>query len=1324
MNENISKKVRTGFKENKVHALSTNENNVEVIDLDDALCGVKDDFATNGKCLKNQTSATTVTVGSGEKNLSGKSELIGSVSDFTTNNGDFKKPSKKNQPTISYVQIFRYATSFDYVLLIIGTLAAAAHGAALPVLLIFFGELTNDFVNFGSLDTASLAQVNLSDKISTNSVRFCVIAIIVWICGAIQIICWTFQAVRQTKKIRVLFFQSILRQDIGFFDVNSAGELNTRMADDIGKIQSGIGDKVSITIMNVVRTMTSFIISMVYSWKLALVVLAVSPALAISAAILYTIGGKFTKEELDSYAKAGAVAEEVISSIRTVVAFGGQEKECERYEENLLHARKVGLKKGLVSGASLGFLFLCLFAMYGLGFWYGSTLVLAGEIVVGDLLTSFFSVVVGAFTLGQAGSHISEFGAGKVAAYKVFEIIDRVPPIDSESEDGYRPENVNGEVSLNNVNFSYPSRTDLQVLNNVSFKLETGKTTALCGQSGCGKSTCVQLIQRFYDPESGAIEVDGIDIRTLNLRWLREHIGVVSQEPILFDTTIAENIKYGRDGVTDEEIEEATKQSNAYDFIMKLPDKFETMVGEGGAQMSGGQKQRIAIARAIVRDPKILLLDEATSALDTESEGVVQAALDRAAKGRTTLVIAHRLSTIRNADKIIGFHEGIAVEQGTHRELLKIENGVYQNLVHMQSYGAADNLHGEFQHNSYASKEHKKPMHRLTSAKSVKSKQTIVDIESAQDDGALPVVSFWRILAFNKSEKWFILLGCLAAAVNGGIQPIFAILFSEILAVFSETNESTKQARITLYALLFVAVGAATFLAYLAQLSAFAKSGEELTLRLRLMSFRAVLHQEIGYFDDPANNTGALTTRLATDASKVQGATGIRLATIMQSFAALGVGLGIAFAYGWQVALLALAFVPFIAAAGILQGQLLVGQASTETKAYEKAGQVAVEGTLNIRTIASLTLEKAFHQRYVNALEIPYKKSLRKAYAFGITYGFSQCVAFFAYAACFRFGAWLVEQELIAFQNIFKVLLAVVFGALAAGQTSAYAPDYAQAKTSAARIVKLLDRVPLIDSYSKRGDVPAISSGNVLFKDVQFTYPSRPDIQVLKGLTQIVCPGQTVALVGQSGCGKSTCIQLLERFYDPSDGSVSVDGHLSNELQLSWLRSQFGIVSQEPVLFDRSIADNIRYGDNSRSADLKEVIAAAKNANIHSFIEGLPDGYDTNVGSKGAQLSGGQKQRVAIARALLRNPKVLLLDEATSALDTESEKIVQAALDAASEGRTCIVIAHRLSTVKNADVIAVIENGSVVERGTHNELLALKGSYFSLVNAQLHKKEA
>lgn len=294
----------------------------------------------------------------------------------------------------------------------------------------------------------------------------------------------------------------------------------------------------------------------------------------------------------------------------------------------------------------------------------------------------------------------------------------------------------------------------------------------------------------------------------------------------------------------------------------------------------------------------------------------------------------------------------------------------------------------------------------------------------------------------------------------------------------------------------------------------------------------------------------------------------------------------------------------------------------------------------------------------------------------------------------------------------------LTYGAVAVGQTLSFAPEYAKARSAAAHLFALFNREPAIDSYSLQGQKLNNCQGTLELRQVSFNYQSRPDVPVLQDLSVTIGSGQTVAFVGSSGCGKSTSVQLLQRFYDPCQGAVLFDNTDIKNLNVQWLRSQIGIVSQEPVLFDCSIAENIAYGDNSRKVSLDEIQRAAKAANIHSFIEDLPEKYNTPVGAKGTQLSGGQKQRIAIARALIRSPKVLLLDEATSALDNESEKVVQQALDQARKGRTCIMIAHRLSTVQNADLIIVMKNGRVIEMGTHQQLITNRGAYFHLVNAQ------
>ncbi|NXT66580.1 MDR1 protein, partial [Chaetops frenatus] len=1232
---------------------------------------------------------------------------------------------------------FRYADGVDALLMIVGLVAAAANGTGMPLMIIIFGEMTNSFVLSGvdsngkklKLDFSTYCSscpsdpgVDIEGEMTKFAYYYVGIGFAVFILSIIQV--WTFlvTATRQTARIRQKFFFAVLHQEMAWFDTTQIGTLNTRLTDDINTIREGIGDKISIFLQFFSTFVSGLIIGFIYGWKLTLVVMSVSPLLAASAAVWSTLLASLTAKELSAYAKAGAVAEEILTAIRTVVAFNGQQKALEKYDANLEMAKRVGMKKSITTNTCLGLSQFFIFGSYALAFWYGTKLTAEDpHYDIGRVLIVFFSVLVGAFSVGQAAPNLESVANARGAAYEVYKIINKKRLIDSSSKEGYKPDELVGEIQFRNIHFSYPSRPDVKILKGLNLKVQTGKTIALVGASGCGKSTTVQLLQRFYDPDQGEITLDGRDIRTLNTKWLRENIGIVSQEPVLFATTIAENIRYGREDISDADIEQAAKEANAFDFISRLPDKFNTMVGERGAQLSGGQKQRIAIARALARNPKILLLDEATSALDTQSESIVQAALDKARAGRTTIVIAHRLSTIRTADTIAGFEKGVVVEQGTHSELM-LQKGVYYSLV-MQQVRAnllAFLLHfrklsnGGWSH--FLSSSCMLAVSRITkTVHCSKPNENPLCGEFYEEN--LPAVPYSKILALNKPEWFYVLLGVIAAAVIGAVHPAFAVIFGKIIGAFQERDPEKRSKNTVVLSLVFLLLGVIILAAYIIQGFMFGKSGETLTMRLRSLSFRALLQQEIGWYDDQKNAVGVLLTRLATDASQVKGATGSRLALMTMTVFTLVTAVVIAFVYGWQLTLLILACIPFIVGANAVSASSMSGHAAEDQKALEEAGRISTESVENIRTVASLTREEAFYERYVASLNHTYRKSLKKAPFYGFTYGVAQCSEYFINAAVFRFGAWLIANCLTNFENVFIVFSSVIFAAMNVGQSASMAPDYGKARVSAQRIFQLLDRKPLIDSYSEQGEKLSHFEGNIEFRNIHFVYPTRPGVQVLQGLNVKVNKGQTLALVGSSGCGKSTSIQLLERFYDPVEGQVLADGFDTRSLHLQWLRSRLGLVSQEPILFDCSIAENIQYGDNSRVVSQEEIEEAAKAANIHAFIEKLPEKYNTRVGEKGTQLSGGQKQRIAIARALVRNPAVLLLDEATSALDTESEKIVQRALDNARRGRTCIVIAHRLSTVQTADVIVVIRNGRVVEQGTHSQLLAKEGHYYALVNA-------
>ncbi|CAF1039780.1 unnamed protein product [Rotaria sp. Silwood1] len=1260
---------------------------------------------------------------------------------------------------VGFLSLFRFANRTEVFYMMIGSIAALAHGAAFPLMLLIFGNLTDIFTGrtfdlcsenltkydqfceegvmltpenfYNEIMKCNLTAANLTlpnidflGNIRQQSIWLTIMGCATIVVGYFQVSLWSVACERQTRRLRETLFRSILNKEIAYFDTHKTGQLSTRLTEDVSKVHDGIGDKVGSALQFIAAFFAGLILGLIRGWKLTLVILSVSPLLFGSAYIFTRITATMTSQELKAYAKAGAIAEEVFSSIRTVFAYNGATYELKRYEKHLRSAKLSGIRKGGLNGMLMGGIFCLIFCTYALGFWYGAKLVRDEGFSIGGILIVFFSIITAVFSLGQAAPHLQSVAQARGAAFTLWNIIDTPSTITINHPDSVTKKKLIGDIKFTNVHFSYPSRSDVPVLSELSFTAQSGQTTALVGSSGCGKSTCIQLLQRFYDPIDGSVEIDDLPVSQYNLGWLRGHIGVVSQEPILFQTTIKENILFGKMNATQDEVEQAAKMANAHDFIMELPDKYGTLVGERGAQLSGGQKQRIAIARALIRNPRILLLDEATSALDRESESVVQDALDRASKGRTTIVIAHRLSTIVNASKIVVLDKGSVIEEGNHKTLMD-ERGVYYGLVEAQNLHV-DEKDGKIDEDddtpAIYTYERKRTMSDHlrrgtdTSAEKIEmtDKTNQIDI-TTEYTGPSP---FFTMLKMNRPELTIIIFACLSCLCNGGIQPAFGVILSKVIAVFQMCDKNVQERRILMYVLLFMGLGFLMLFTMFFQSFLFAISGENLTQRLRAKIFQTLLKQDITYFDQPENNTGALCTRLATEASDVQGATGIRIGTMLQNIANLGVGIILAFIYGWSLTLLMLAFVPFMIVAGFLQMYLMTGFANKDKKALEDAGKIAVEAISNIRTVAQLTKEKHFGDEYCKLLEFPFRNSLKRAHIYGILFSISDSIMFFAQAALFTFGAWRVEQGAMTFENIMLVMNCILFGAMAVGQTASMSPDYSKAIASSKKILILFNRRPTINNSSTVGKELKNFNGQIDLNNLDFHYPNRQEVQVLKKFNLKIAPYEQVALVGSSGCGKSTIIQLLEHFYDPTGGQILINENELSTLNLQWWRSQIGFVSQEPILFDATIKENIAYGDTSREVPFDEIQEAAKNANIHDFIISLPQQYETNVGSKGTQLSGGQKQRIAIARALIRNPKVLLLDEATSALDTENERIVQEALDQVSKGRTTIVIAHRLSTIQNSDRICVLRRGNIVESGKHDELLTRKGYYYRLAQTR------
>lgn len=523
------------------------------------------------------------------------------------------------------------------------------------------------------------------------------------------------------------------------------------------------------------------------------------------------------------------------------------------------------------------------------------------------------------------------------------------------------------------------------------------------------------------------------------------------------------------------------------------------------------------------------------------------------------------------------------------------------------------------------------------------------------------------------------------------------------------------------WCLMFLMLAFVQFIAYSIQGTLFAKCSERLIHRVRDQAFRTMLRQDIEFFDLDENSAGSLTSFLSTETTHVAGLSGVTLGTLLLVTTTLISACTLALAIGWKLALVCIATIPILLACGFLRFYMLARFQRRARSAYSGSASYASEAITAIRTVASLTRENDVLNQYRASLAAQQRASLRSILKSSALYAASQSLMFLAFALAFWYGGTLIAKLEYGMFTFFVVFSAVIFGAQSAGTVFSFAPDMGKAAESARSLKALFDRKPLIDTWSTDGDKLDSVDGHLEFRDVHFRYPTRPEQPVLRGLNLTVSPGQYIALVGPSGCGKSTTIALLERFYDPLGGGVYVDGKEISSLNVNDYRRHIALVSQEPTLYQGTIRENILLGAATDVSDA-QIEYACKEANIFDFIISLPDGFNTVVGSKGALLSGGQKQRIAIARALIRDPKILLLDEATSALDSESEHVVQAALDKAAKGRTTIAVAHRLSTIQKADIIYVFDQGRIVESGRHNDLMKKGGRYAELVNLQSLEK--
>ena len=1127
-------------------------------------------------------------------------------------------------------------------------------------------------------------------------------------------------------QVRERLYQHCLALGPGYFDQSRTGDGVLTLADGVERLEAFFGRYLPQLTVAVLTPPLIFAFMAFIDWPIAVIFLVFALATLLIPNTLAKWNTEKNLKRRDAYGALGADFLDSVQGLSTLKAFGQS-----RARGDLLATRSRQLFRatmGVLAANSLNsaVTLMGISAAAALALGFGAWRVSQGDMELRPLLivlmlgVEIFRPLRELIQLGHEGM------IALASAQAVYEILD-TPIQVRESETGTR--RVNGteptlapELVFENVTFGYQSGRR-PALEQVSFTLHAGESLGLVGPSGAGKSTVVSLALRFFDPQQGRILLGGQDLRELPLDYLRRHVAVVGQDTYLFHGTVAENLRFAKPGATQQEIQDAANVANAHDFIEALPDGYDTVVGERAIRLSGGQRQRIAIARALLKDAPILILDEALSSVDTENEATIQKALDHLMEGRTTLTIAHRLSSVIGANRILVLDEGRLVESGSHQELVAA-GGVYTQLMANQQ-----TMQDNQQNGHPVSHQHAVPQQVTAEAGAAgvnahppahahrhnhrheRVPHAVGDhahsrtpTSHRRPSGMLALGGRLLILV----RPWWgqlILTFLLGVGHHGsviGLAVIGALLVGQVVTGGSLT---------LLLVLLGVFVPLVGFFTW-------AESWQAHDMAYRLLNeMRVDMYRKL----DPLapaymvkRRSGDLVSIVGSDIETVEY---FFAHTITPAFVAVVVPAGVLAVLAVIAWPLALVLAPFLLAVAVspLMAQARSEQLATEVR--ERLGDIhahMVDSLQGLREVA------AFGRGPERQAEIArngwafahFQNRFLKVRSFQVS--FIEAMTALGSLCVLTLGVWLLTQgEMSRPQLILSVVLsAAAFAPIA--DIARTIKQLMETTASARRVFEVHDEsVPVVDGPGANS--PA-SAPAIRFQDVSFAY-GRHEPQALHQVSFDLPPGSTTALVGPSGAGKTTCANLLMRFWDADTGRVVLENDDLRSFNLDDLRGQIALVSQDTYLFNDTIRSNIRLG--RQDASDSEVEEAARQANAHDFITSFPDGYETMVGERGAQLSGGQRQRIAIARALLKNAPILILDEATSHLDAVNEQQLRLALDRLMEGRTTLVIAHRLSTVRDADQIVVLDDGDMVEHGTHQELLHRQGLYARLVAAQL-----
>jgi ATP-binding cassette subfamily C protein CydCD len=1102
-------------------------------------------------------------------------------------------------------------------------------------------------------------------------------------------------AFRVQARLRQRLYDHLMRLGPAYLTHERTGPVATSMVEGVQQLEVYFGQFLPQLVVAVATPILIFAFVAFVDLPVAAVLVGAALVTLIAPALWHRRDRRASYARNRAYAAFGAELLDALQGLATLKAFGQSgerarllgRKSHDLFQSTmwLLGANTMGrgiTDAGMAIGAA---------AALALGAWRVSTgaMDLAALLVILMLGVEVFRPLRELRMLLHAGM------LGTAAARGILDLLGARPAI-SERATAVDTAALPPTVTFEDVKFAYPGARRI-AHEGVSFHVGDGQRVAFVGPSGSGKSTVVRLLLRFYDPDTGCVRIGGRDVRELSLADLRRRIAVVSQDTYLFHGTVEDNLRMGKPAATPAELEAAARAAHAHEFIARLPEGYRTIVGERGVRLSGGQRQRIAIARALLRDAPILVLDEALSSVDAESEAVIQAALDRLMEGRTTLIFAHRLSSVIGADRIVVLERGRVAESGTHAELL-LRRGPYWRLMspQLETVGRVDQtlaLDGGGTASGDAETD---------GGGAASADDSVVRAAGLSWLQALPILS--RLIRGYRAR--------LGVTFGLGVARVGAIIAVGVLSALVVRAVKRGEPYGGLLLALAVAAPLAGLLHWLESWLAH-DMAYRLLNDMRLALFRKLDALAPAYLT--RRRSGDLVAVATHDVELIEYFFAHTVTPVLVAILVPLAVLGTLAAFGW---LLAVALLPFLIYAALSP---LLRRAHIDrlgSQAREVSGDLSAHTVDSIQGIAEIVAfqrersrgeELAARAGAYLAARMPFLADLTREHAL------HEAVTGLGGLAIIAAGAALVTAGRLDAPMLPLLTLLALAAFIPLWEVAQVGRQLADTLGATRRVHAIhSEPVPVRDGPGLPG--PRTTGAMLTLEDVTFTYPGRRR-PALAGVSLTVPAGSTVALVGSSGAGKTTIAHLCLRFWDPDAGEIRLAGHDLRAWRLDDLRREIALVAQDTYLFNDTLRANVLLArPGATDAELR---AALERASLGDLIEALPEGIDTVVGERGLQLSGGQRQRVAIARAFLKDAPVLILDEATSHLDAVNEAVVRQALDALARGRTTLVIAHRLSTVRDADLIAVLHDGRIAETGRHEALLSGGGFYARLVSRQV-----